>query len=67
MVRKTKKNLVIPLINIEHQINIAEKTKASFKLKAKSKPILNLTKQAVEVVIEQNEEQAILLIEVYEG
>jgi len=57
----------IPLVKETVQLAIAEKVESSFKLKVESKQLLELAKQAIEVAIEQNEEQAIKLIEAYEG
>jgi type I restriction enzyme M protein len=52
-------NFYIPLVNDEIQKTIAGKIKASFKLKAESKQLLDLAKLAVEMAIEQNEEAAL--------
>jgi len=52
-------NFYIPLVSDEIQQTIAEKIKASFKLKAESKRLLKLAKKAVEIAIEQNEEVAL--------
>jgi len=60
-------NFYIPLVSDEIQQTIAEKVKSSFKLKAESKKLLDLAKQAVEMAIEQDEEAAIKLIKAYEG
>jgi len=60
-------NLIIPIIDKSIQNQVEEKIESSFKLKAESKQLLELAKQAVEIAIEQNEEQAIKLIEGHEG
>jgi len=60
-------NLIIPIIKESAQTQIEQKIKASFKLKAESKQLLDLAKHAVEMAIEQSEEQAIKLIDAYEG
>ena len=56
----------IPVVDFNLQTQIEEKIKSSFKLKAESKQLLELAKQAVEVAIEKNEEEAIKLIKAYE-
>ena len=56
----------IPFVNEEVQDSIIKNIIASFKLKAESKQLLELAKQAVEVAIEKNEEEAIKLIKAYE-
>ena len=55
-------NLLIPIIDTNIQTQIEQKIKQSFKLKEQSKQLLELAKQAVEVAIEQDEIQAIRLI-----
>ena len=56
----------IPFVKEKIQESIIEKIKVSFKLKAESKQLLELAKQAVEVAIEKNEAEAIKLIKAYE-
>jgi hypothetical protein len=56
-------NFYIPLVNDDIQQTIAEKIKVSFKLKAESKKLLDLAKQAVEMAIEQNEVVALEYID----
>jgi len=56
----------LPIIDKNIQVQITEKIIASFKLKAESKQLLDLAKQAVETAIEQDEAAAIKLIEAYE-
>ena len=51
-------NLVIPIIDDTIQTQIEEKIKESFKLKEKSKQLLEVAKKAVEIAIEENEEIA---------
>lgn len=58
--------VLIPIIDLDLQIQIEQKIKASFKLKTESKKLLDLAKQAVETAIEQDEATAIKLIEAYE-
>jgi len=58
--------VLIPIIDLDLQIQIEQKIKASFKLKAESKKLFDLAKQAVETAIEQDETTAINLIEAYE-
>lgn len=55
-------NIVVPIIDISIQIQIEEKIKESFELKEKSKQLLDLAKQAVEIAIEKDEDEAILFI-----
>ncbi|MFW0701767.1 restriction endonuclease subunit S [Aliarcobacter butzleri] len=55
-------NIIIPIINETIQILIEEKIKKSFELKEESKKLLDLAKQAVEIAIEKDEEEAIKFI-----
>lgn len=59
--------VLIPIVDLELQTQITEKIKTSFKLKTESKQLLELAKQAVELAIEKDENEAIKLIEAYEG
>jgi restriction endonuclease S subunit len=59
---KDTNDFIIPIIDNTIQTQIEEKIKQSFKLKEQSKQLLELAKQAVEVAIEQDETQAIKLI-----
>ena len=53
---------IIPLIDHKIQTQIEQKIKLSFELKNKSKELLELAKKAVEVAIEEGENEAIKLI-----
>lgn len=55
-------NIIIPIIDKTIQIQIEEKIKKSFELKEESKKLLDLAKQAVEIAIEKDENEAILFI-----
>ncbi len=52
----------IPIINLKKQQQIADLVKESFNLKSQSEHLLQVAKQAVEMAIEQNEEEAIKFI-----
>ncbi|MCR4553529.1 MAG: hypothetical protein K5752_01230 [Succinivibrionaceae bacterium] len=52
-------NLPIPLILDNIQTQIAQKVQESFKLRKQSKDLLEKTVKAVELAIEQGEENAI--------
>ena len=52
-------NLPIPLILDNIQTQIAQKVQKSFKLRKQSKDLLEKTVKAVELAIEQGEENAI--------
>jgi len=62
---KEIKDILIPIIDISIQETIENKIKTSFELKAKSKELLELSKRAVEVAIEEGEERAIKLLGEY--
>lgn len=55
-------NVVIPILNEKVQTTITEKVRESFALRKKSHRLLELTKQTVEVAIEQGEDKAIKLL-----
>ncbi|MFW3344369.1 restriction endonuclease subunit S [Aliarcobacter butzleri] len=55
--------VLIPIIDISIQIEIEEKIRKSFELKEESKKLLDLAKKAVETAIEQNESEAIKILE----
>jgi len=55
-------NLIVPLIDKQIQTQIENKIKESFRLKEKSKELLELAKRGVEVAIEEGEEVAIKFI-----
>ena len=52
-------NVVIPILDFNIQKKIAEHVNKSFELKTKSKELLELSKRAIEIAIEENEEVAI--------
>ena len=54
-------SIPIPKINSEAQTAISDLVQESFKLKSESEKLLALAKQAVEVAIEQSEEEAMKL------
>ena len=56
-------NVVIPILEMDKQIEIADKIQESFALRKKSVKLLELAKTAVEVAIEQGEEKAMMLLE----
>ncbi len=51
-------NAIIPILDIEIQKEIAQKVQESFSLRHKSEQLLEYAKQAVEMAIEQGEENA---------
>lgn len=51
--------VVIPVLDMDKQIEISDKVKESFALRKKSKQLLEDAKRAVELAIEQDEESAI--------
>jgi restriction endonuclease S subunit len=53
------KEVLIPLIDMRVQQNIAKLVQQSFEYRAKSKELLNAAKRAVEIAIEQDEQAAI--------
>lgn len=55
-------NIIIPIIDKTIQIQIEEKIKKSFELKEESKKLLDLAKQAVEIAIEKDENEAVSFI-----
>jgi restriction endonuclease S subunit len=55
--------VLIPIVDLDLQIQIEQKIKSSFKLKAESKKLLDLAKQAVEMAIEQSEVVALEYID----
>ena len=52
--------VVIPVLDMDKQIEISDKVKESFALRKKSKQLLEDAKRAVEIAIEQDEESAII-------
>ena len=56
-------NLEIPLIDSQIQTQIEQKIKESFKLKEKSKQLIEIAKKAVEIAIEKDEHEATSYIE----
>lgn len=61
------KNVIIPVLDMEIQRNIAAKVQKSFALRRKSKQLLEYAKQAVEMAIEQGEDVALEWIKSKEG
>jgi restriction endonuclease S subunit len=55
-------NVVVPVIDLDKQKEIADLVEESFKLKKQSEHLLEIAKTAVEVAIEQNEKTAIAYI-----
>ena len=51
--------VVIPVLDMDKQIEISDKVEESFALRKKSKKLLEDAKRAVEIAIEQDEESAI--------
>lgn len=51
--------VVIPILDMEKQIEIADKVQESFRLRKKSKELLDIAVKAVEMAIETDEETAI--------
>ena len=60
-------NIFIPILDKKVQTQIEEKIKESFKLKEKSKQLLEVAKRAVEIAIEKDEDEAIKYIEELEN
>lgn len=56
-------DVVIPVLDMDKQIEISEKIKESFALRRKSEELLELAKTAVEVAIEQGEDVAMKMLE----
>ena len=56
--QETLKELEIPFIDLQNQLNISELIEESFTLKSQSEQLLELAKTAVEKAIEENEEKA---------
>lgn len=55
-------NVVVPLVDMEVQNQIAELVQQSFALKAQSEHLLDVAKRAVEIAIEQDEAAALAYI-----
>ena len=55
-------NVVVPILDNEGQIQIAEKVQESFALRKECARFLDLAKTAVEVAIEQGEDKAMELL-----
>ena len=51
--------VVIPVLDMDKQIEISDKVKESFTLRKKSKQLLEDAKRAVEIAIEQDEDIAV--------
>lgn len=60
--QETLKELIIPIIDKNIQVQVSEKVQQSFKLKNESKQLLELAKRAVEIAIEEGEEKGIFEI-----
>ena len=60
-------NLLIPIIDSSIQSQIETKIKESFRLKEKSKQLLDIAKRAVEIAIEKDEDEAIKFLENRDG
>ena len=58
-------NFHVPLLEINIQNKIADLIQQSFTLRKESYELLDLAKKAVEIAIEQDEEEALKLIEPY--
>ncbi|MCO5252607.1 MAG: restriction endonuclease subunit S [Candidatus Kapabacteria bacterium] len=56
-------NVIVPIIALDKQLEIAELVEESFKLKKQSEHLLEVAKKAVEMAIEINEKSAIEYIE----
>ncbi len=56
------KQVLIPILPIETQKELAKQIKQSFKLRQQSDKLIDIAKQAVEMAIEQNEEAALKFI-----
>ena len=52
-------NVIIPIMPMEDQIRLSSKVQESFRLRQESKRLLEVTKQAVEIAISENEETAL--------
>jgi len=59
--------VLIPIIDDKIQSQIEEKVRESFKLKEKSKQLLEVAKRAVEIAIEKDEDEAMKYIEELEN
>lgn len=57
------KNVMIPLVDTDIQLKIANLIQDSFKLKAESIRLLDIAKQAVEIAIEQDENTAMQFLQ----
>lgn len=55
-------NILVPLIDIKAQLNIAKLIAESFSLKKQSEHLLQVAKRAIEIAIEENEELAMKYI-----
>lgn len=55
-------NVVVPIIDYPNQQKIAELVEESFRLKKQSVQLLETAKRAVEIAIEQDEDEAIKYI-----
>lgn len=55
-------NVIVPIINYKKQQEIAELIEESFSLKKQSEHLLEVAKKAVEIAIEENEEEAMRFI-----
>ncbi len=56
------KSILIPKLDMEIQIQIAALVQQSFTIKAESEHLLNVTKRAVEIAIETDEQTAVKFI-----
>ena len=55
-------NVIVPIIDLNIQQQIAEMVEQSFQLKAQSEQLLETAKRAVEIAIEESEEVALEFI-----
>lgn len=55
-------NVIIPILDFDIQEKIAEQVNKSFELKRKSEELLEMSKKAIEIAIEKNEDEAIKYI-----
>lgn len=55
-------NVILPIIDLAIQTNISKLVQQSFTLKAQSEHLLNVTKRAVEIAIETDEQTAVAYI-----
>jgi restriction endonuclease S subunit len=62
--QETLKDLIIPIINNKIQTEIEEKIKESFSLKQNSKELLEVAKKAVEIAIENGEDEAMVYMKI---